>query len=1071
MTPATSWPSERKTAWRPPRAVNVELARDSPPDAYIVTGRALDVLSRWARALRGEGRTRAWSITGPYGSGKSSLALFLAAVCAPRNTDAFRVAATKLVAADARLFDEIVRGREAAGVTESGLVTAFATAEHGPLVPPLARALADGIRRHSIANEPSVATEIKRLDMLALAGAGPGAQQDLVRCIAKIATRVPVVLVIDELGQALQFAAEQRRMGEFYLLQQIAEQASSVHDKPLFFFTIQHLSLADYAGAVGQRERREWSKVQGRFEEIPFVEGHDETIAIVERILADQELPRPAVDVGAPRAAVTDLGLRSLLPHGIDTIRATLPLHQIALLCLPYLCAAYGQRERSLFSFLQSDEPGSVRHCATSSDELVGLDVVYDYLVHSVRSTSDFTPGVARWLEIDRRIRETIGLAKDDIRLLKTIGALNLVSQGGSLRASRGLLAYAMNPHAVCPEDDSIEAALSRFAGDSMLTYRAFADEYRIWSGTDFDLALAGSGERSLLEMEPPSRVIELALDPEPVVATRHTQRTGIYRYFDAVFLDARSSAEIPGSGSGVVAYWVDLQDAQVPEFSRPTIIVHAANAGTLRDACLEAASLQRVLSNRRHNDLDWVARQELVERLEEARARARAAFSRVFDLRDPSVTLTFVGLEATARGSRLTRIVSDACDSLYPSAPEVRSEMLSRDEITKQAARARRDLLEALVTHESIEGFGIVGYGPERALYEAIFRHGGLHRESEPGVWEVGTPATGAPFGAVWRYVEEAVLGSSAGIAADVLEGRLRQPPFGLPRSVAPILISAFLVARPDEVGVFQEGTFQPILSVDLIERLIKIPARFTLRSFAPVDPRHRAVVEALTSEFGFRAIARGPRNSSILGVVVPLMRAVPAPPPFVLGTARLEPRAKAVRQVLSDIREPDRLLFEELPAACGYPELSSQDDADSFSKALGGSIRELNGRYNRLLADCQERLSLEFGVPQAEMRFDLGVRSRALRHKGLDARLQAFVSALSDSTTEDREWLANVCLAVSGRAPMAWTDRDEDRFGLELHRFVPAFKGAEVLSFGSEGAGRDTLRLVTITSPDGVV
>jgi hypothetical protein len=611
---------------------------------------------------------------------------------------------------------------------------------------------------------------------------------------------------------------------------------------------------------------------------------------------------------------------------------------------------------------------------------------------------------------------------------------------------------------------------LSRFAADSLLTYRAFADEYRIWSGTDFDLALAVSSERSSLEMESPSRIMDLALDVEAIVATRHTQRTGIYRYFDAVFLDARSSTDIVGEGAGVVAYWVDLQEAPVPPFKRPAIVVQAKNAGMLRDACLEAASLQRVLGNRRHSDLDWVARQELVERLEEARARARAAFSKVFDLRDPSVTLTSVGLEVPERCSRLSRIVSDACDSLYPNAPEIRSEMLSRDEITKQAARARRDLLEAMVTHQSTEGFGISGYGPERSLYEAIFKHGGMHRETGAGAWEVGGPGEGSKFYAVWKYLEQAVLASAIGTTADSLEDGLRQPPYGVPRSVAPILISAFLVAHSDEVGVFQEGTFQPVLSVDLIERLIKIPAKFTFRSFSPVDARHRAVVGALAAQFGFPLVAKSPRNFSILGIVVPLIRTVRALPPYVLKTTRLPSGAQAVRQALLEVREPDRLLFQELPAACGCPEHMDKKGAEQFAMSLGESIRELNGRYSRLLADCEERIASEFGVPHADMRADLVERARSLRQRGLDPRLQAFASALSDSTTEDRDWLANVCLAVSGRAPAAWTDQDEDRFGLELHRFVPAFKGAEVLSFGSEGSRRDTLRLVTITSPDGV-
>src|SRR5207253_2332703 len=61
---------------------SVSLVRDAGlPDAlrgYILTPTGRDVLHRLADALRGESATRAWSLTGPYGSGKSAFALFAA---------------------------------------------------------------------------------------------------------------------------------------------------------------------------------------------------------------------------------------------------------------------------------------------------------------------------------------------------------------------------------------------------------------------------------------------------------------------------------------------------------------------------------------------------------------------------------------------------------------------------------------------------------------------------------------------------------------------------------------------------------------------------------------------------------------------------------------------------------------------------------------------------------------------------------------------------------------------------------------------------------------------------------
>ena len=67
------------------RSANLErdVDRPEPLDGYIVTARALDVVERVAAAAASGPAGGAWSLTGPYGSGKSSLALLLDAAFGP----------------------------------------------------------------------------------------------------------------------------------------------------------------------------------------------------------------------------------------------------------------------------------------------------------------------------------------------------------------------------------------------------------------------------------------------------------------------------------------------------------------------------------------------------------------------------------------------------------------------------------------------------------------------------------------------------------------------------------------------------------------------------------------------------------------------------------------------------------------------------------------------------------------------------------------------------------------------------------------------------------------------------
>src|SRR5262245_33378087 len=63
-------------------ARSVSLARDWGRDdaleGYILTPGGREIIGRLAAAVRGEAPARTWSLTGPYGSGKSAFALFAA---------------------------------------------------------------------------------------------------------------------------------------------------------------------------------------------------------------------------------------------------------------------------------------------------------------------------------------------------------------------------------------------------------------------------------------------------------------------------------------------------------------------------------------------------------------------------------------------------------------------------------------------------------------------------------------------------------------------------------------------------------------------------------------------------------------------------------------------------------------------------------------------------------------------------------------------------------------------------------------------------------------------------------
>ena len=90
-----------------------------------------------------------------------------------------------------------------------------------------------------------------------------------------------------------------------------------------------------------------------------------------------------------------------------------------------------------------------------------------------------------RWIEIQTRLRDAVGLTGFELEILKTIGLFNLCSSSGAVRANQQLW---LGVGGKSPEAYPLASALEQLSNTGFMTYRDQADEYRIWRGSDFDL-------------------------------------------------------------------------------------------------------------------------------------------------------------------------------------------------------------------------------------------------------------------------------------------------------------------------------------------------------------------------------------------------------------------------------------------------------------------------------------------------------------------------------------------------------------------------------------------------------
>ena len=354
-------------------------------------------------------------------------------------------------------------------------------------------------------------------------------------------------------------------------------------------------------------------------------------------------------------------------------------------------------------------------------------------------------------------------------------------------------------------------------------------------------------------------------------------------------------------------------------------------------------------------------------------------------------------------------------------------------------------------------------------AMYEAVLRASGIHVRID-GKWRIGEPSKESGFRPVWEALDD-ILGRASiePVSLDVLVTRLGAPPYGMLEGPIPVLLTTWLLRHADDVALFQDGSFLPRLSIEVLERLVKAPSRFTIR-FVGVSGARKRVLERLAQTIEPRSLGPDVRNATVLQVLVPLVSLAHSLSPFAKTTRKLlSARTAAMRDCLLTACEPGELLFEALPRACGMKPLRARGAAnelvDAFVTAVNDAVAELQSVYERLLGTIRQQLAGHLRLSEEELRPVLAARASVLASRTLIPSVRSFMITASDQGLDEQDWLEAVAMNITSRPPQAWRDEDVARFEALVGEVVEAFRRVEHLYYEALDGPHDGFEVARIT------
>ena len=1021
---------------------------------YLPSASTYEIIERFCAGLGGAKSGRMLSITGPYGSGKSTMALFLKSLVSPENSDEWNTGYALLRHGSSDVAKTLVTARGKSHTHQKGMIQCIAIARREPITITLLRALDSGATKYFGKYSKKHFSQAGNLrNMIQDLPRKIPTSAELIDVITEMCAVVPMLIMIDEFGKSIEyFTTNETQQSDLFLLQELAEMSGRRKKIPLTIITLQHMAFEEYAVGSSLTQKQEWSKIQGRFEDIPFANSPDQTRLLVSKTIQltkDLNL-RIMINEWAQKEAerMNDLGIRSTDPK---LIASCYPLSPLALEILPELCSRYGQYERTLLSFISDAGKHTVatfideNHYSEDSLPVIGVDTLYDYFIYGTNMIHSSSANITRLMEIDTIIRDSHGLSDLEIEALKTIGMLNLVGRSGYLRASKRMIDYAIKNNA--------GQILKKLEKKSIITHRKHADEYRIWHGTDIDIAAMLDICRKQYHKFSLFEILQEITNLDPIVAAKHSIETGTMRLFEQRFT-TKSEMPIKGDYDGIIIY--SKEKLPSSEYDKPIITVTTKNTVDLRRAAVEVHAIQDILGSNKGVVRDWVARKELEERLAEAEIRLDREFANSYG--NTARWSSYVGGKRISEKGTLSSIVSKVCDRTYSDTPRIYNEMINKTVPSSQGSAARRKLLECMMAYPGKHRFGLDGFGPEVAIYEAFFattkihvRFGNDYKLQDPSEPYI-KPA--------WNFMLNKIKKSKKRVVISEIYDAVKLPPYGMKDGVVALFMSTILLIHKNNIALYEHGSYVPYVTIEIIERLIKNPGHFEVKYFKST-PSKKELLRTVISDFDINS------KGSVLDIVSHLVRIVSALPPYVKKTKRLDRNVLAVRDTVLEAIEPDTLLFESLPEALRFDIKSSKSIA-KFSKALTKHTTALQNESIKMIADIKEMLFASTGIHD---RKKLSKTASVMLKSVTDQKMKIFLTALTTDTLErDEDWINYVALSLTNIPPMSWKDDDRELFENNLMEISNKFKRLASIHFAniSENFANPSYQVI-VTHADG--
>jgi len=829
-----------------------------------------------------------------------------------------------------------------------------------------------------------------------------------------------IYVVYDEFSKYLESSIATATNSDIKMLQDFAEKCDRSGSTQIHLMLISHKDIANYIdGNLSKDKVDGWRGVSGRFKHVNLHNNYSQMYEIISAVVHKNEqlwgdfkrANKERFDDLKDRFIKNGLLEQQSDDELVTAIEGCYPLYPISTFILPRLSEKVAQNERTLFTFLSSDDKHTLPAFLKSMKDdfaLLTPDFIYDYFEPLFRK-EPYTSEIHKMYKLTTSILRKVEEKSLHSKIIKTISLIYLVEQFEKLPPIVDVIADAFRD--AMNDSKEIDLALKDLIDNECVVYLKRSNNYlkiKETSGVDIREEIEKYKVQRLANSKVTTMLNESTFDSF-LYPTAYNDDNDIIRYFDFKFIDSAEFFSVKdwskhiakSKADGVIYAIVPDNQTDIEKIKKAilcdtspqkrTVFVLPKQFIEISKDALDYAAVT-YLKNEAADTDDEILNDEYSIYVDDL-SEVVGSFINNYTRPENGSAMYFYDRKQFnfQRKAQLTGLLSDICKKVFSRTPVINNESVNKNELPTVAVNSRTKILAGLLANELAPSIGLSGTGQDVSIMRSTLLQTGvlLNIDTDP---VVELKPNDAPMRDMLSeissfFTKKAAKKGGTGFQTLYDTLTLHENGFGLKLGVIPIYIALVLHLYKKNLVILYRGN-EVKITPELLNDINENPSEYSviLEDWGEEKAKYMAQLEELFAEF---VTEREKSYNSFTYLLLAMNRWFISLPKHAKEMATIfkadgknEKIDIAQRKFTSSLKQlnpnPREFLFETVFDIYGLKEFTVnvvpiiRDTKDQYDNAVSNLIKELivsvkmifssgkpNGSLTSIIKDWCESLS----------------------------------------------------------------------------------------------------------------